>query len=245
MIRNLIAALMGFVLGSGKSRAEAPTPNADSENEPWVDKLQWLPENHDNNPFNEEVLDCRTVALGFTSTTSDPAIATAFVNSRNDDGRSYIGKLPENVYSIDSEIRFPYNGNREDGVIYFAKEMEDKWDFYAYDSKLYIRRSWTGVLLHVLELRYTDTEVIVVKIHSEGNTVYRDSDYTKAHVNFLINTHFAEKVIPFPTPPVFTRETKKAIALSGFNSYGRRAQFGAIPKLPIEQGGDTKTDPPS
>ena len=189
------------------------------------------------NPFGQEVLDCRRVALGFTSTTSDPIIADSFIRLRSDDGRSGVGALPENAFSVDADLRFPYNGDREDGVIFSAKEMEDKWDFYAYDSRLYIRRSWTGVLLHVAELRYTGSEVVVEKIHSDHDTVYGDADYAREHVRFLITTHFGSSLVPFPIPPDIPRTAKKVIALMGFNSYGRRAQFAAYIDSQGEQGG--------
>ncbi|MEZ5304232.1 MAG: hypothetical protein R3F11_26855 [Verrucomicrobiales bacterium] len=165
-MRKLIAAIACLFTGGKDGDDRGFQQSGDSEPDPdaWVSDLVWLDASDTENPFGQEVLDCRRVALGFTSTTSDPIIADSFIRLRSDDGRSGVGALPENAFSVDADLRFPYNGDREDGVIFSAKEMEDKWDFYAYDSRLYIRRSWTGVLLHVAELRYTGSEVVVEKI---------------------------------------------------------------------------------
>ncbi len=217
---------------AGSQQSSSPEPEADA----WISELVWRVASDQENPFGREVLDCRAVALGFTATTSDRKIAESFNRLRADDGRDCVGALPENVLSVDADLRFPYNGNREDGVIFMAKEMEDKWDFYAYDSRLYIRRSWTGVLLHVAELRYTNSEVVVEKIHSERGSVFGDADFARAQVNFLIMTHFGNSLIPFPIPPEMPRTERKTIALMGFSSYGRRAQFGAYIENQGEQG---------
>jgi hypothetical protein len=38
-------------------------------NDGWKSKLVWLPVGQTDNPFQKEVLDCRAVALSFTSAT--------------------------------------------------------------------------------------------------------------------------------------------------------------------------------
>ncbi len=228
-MRKLITALLCLLTGCHKSGGAVPAAAGGAAADPdaWVEQLVWRPVSDEQNPFDYEVLDCRAVALGFTATTADKRIAESFNRLRSDDGTSCIGKMPENSFSVDSDLRFPYNGKREDGVIFTAKQMEDKWDFFVYDSRLYIRRSWTGVLLHVAELRYTDSEVIVEKIHSEKDTVYGDPEFLRAHVQFLITTHFGQKLMPFPIPPGMRHSDTKAIALAGFSSYGSRAQYAA------------------
>ena len=227
MIRKLITAIACLFTGckGGDDVQPASGSADDGGKDAWVQELVWLPADAPENPFDREVLDCRAVALGFTATTSDKSIAESFNRLRADDGKSCIGTLPEDNFTVESDLRFPYNGTREDGVIFFAKEMEDKWDFYAYDSRLYIRRSWTGSLLHVAELRYTGSEVIVDKIHSDRQSVYSDPAFAREHVRFLITTHFGSTQMPFPIPPGIQKSETKDIALMGFSSYGRRAQF--------------------
>jgi hypothetical protein len=237
MIRKILAGIVCLITGCKESK-DSSSPLAMNEQitqDAWIEELVWRKATDEQNPFDHEVLDCRAVALGFTATTSDKSIAESFNRLRIDDGKSSIGVLPENIFTVESDLRFPYNGVREDGVIFSAREMEDKWDFYAYESRLYIRRSWTGALLHVAELRYTDSEVIVENIHSDRDTVYGDADFARAHVQFLIATHFGSTLLPFPIPPDMPRSERKTIALMGFSSYGRRAQFAHYLKQEGEQ----------
>lgn len=142
-MRKLITAIVCFFTAC-KSGGDSGSPQpslSESDPDAWVSELVWRAVADNENPFDREVLDCRVVALGFTSVTSDRKIAKSFSRLRADDGRGSVGMLPENVFSVDADLRFPYNGDREDGVIFAAKEMEDKWDFYVYDARLYIRRS--------------------------------------------------------------------------------------------------------
>ncbi|MBI3878456.1 MAG: hypothetical protein HY301_00110 [Verrucomicrobia bacterium] len=204
-------------------RTKKPAPPQDD----WEAKLVWLPVGHPENPFREEVLDCRAVALSFYSTTSDKSVAESFGRLRVSDGQESRGRLPEQAIETDCELRFPYDGNRNDGPISVAREMEDKWDFYAYDSRLYVRRSWTGQLTHVAELEYSPNAVVVRHIHCEPNTVFGDRHFAVAQLHFLITTHMGRTLIPFPIPPDSPRTPAKSIALMGFATYGRRSQFAS------------------
>jgi hypothetical protein len=199
---------------------------APPEENDWESKLIWLPAGHANNPFPEEVLDCRAVALNFLSMTKDESVARTFNSLRNSDGRDLKEQLPKDSLRIDCKIQFPYNGQHNDGPMFLAREMEDKWDFFTYSNLLYVRRSWTGQLTHVAELEYSSDTVIVKKIHCETNTVFKNPNFAVAQLHFLIVTHLGHTLIPFPILPDFPKSDAKSIALMGFSSYGRRAQFG-------------------
>ena len=202
-----------------------------SKQDDWESKLIWLPVGHSGNPFQEEVLDCRAVALSFLSTTSDKSVAESFNHLRTSDGSESCGKLPDQAIAVDCELRFPFNGQHNDGPVFVAREMEDKWDFYTYDNRLYVRRSWTGQLTHVAELEYSADAVIVKRIHCEPNTVFNEKDFAIAQLHFLIATHMGRTLIPFPILPDVARTATKAVALMAFTSYGRRSQFGHYIKL--------------
>lgn len=203
-----------------------PTP----PQEDWEAELVWLPVGHPANPFQEEVLDCRRVALSFTSTTSKAAIAESFSRLRASDGRETRNQLPEEALVTDCELRIPSEGRHPEGPLFVAREMEDKWDFYVYDQRLYLRRSWTGQLLHVAELEYSSDAVTIRRLHSHSPTVFGDRDFAMAQVNFLIASHLLGTLPPFPIPPDLPRTAAKSIALMGFSSYGRRAQFASYLK---------------
>ena len=196
------------------------------EQDDWEAKLVWLPVGHSDNPFQEEILDCRAAALSFYSTTEDINVAESFNQLRRSNGSEARGLLPEQAIVADCELHFPFNGQHDDGPVFVAREMEDKWDFYTYDNRLYVRRSWTGQLTHVAELEYSPDAVIVRRIHCEPNTVYNEEEFAIAQLHFLITTHMGRTLIPFPILPDFPRTAAKSIALMAFTMYGRRSQFG-------------------
>ena len=152
-------------------------------------------------------------------------MAESFTRLRASDGSDARGCLPEQAIVFECALRFPYNGQHDDAPIFRAREMEDKWDFYAYDNRLYVRRSWSGRLTHVAELEYTSDAVLVQRIHCETSIVYGDRDFAIAQLEFLLNTHLGRVLMPFPIPPDPLSREAKAIALAGFNAYGRRAQY--------------------
>jgi hypothetical protein len=225
IMRKIFASIACFFTGWFSNSSNASQSAGGNSESDWASRLVWLEPGSSDSPFPNRVLDCRSVALGFTATTSDPAIATKFVESRKDDGRGLIGCLPPNTFTVKCDLRFPYDGKRDEGVIYAAREMEDKWDFFVYSSRLYIRRSWTGQLVHVAEISYTDSEVVISCVHSSHEIVHGDPEYAKAHIKFLIVTHLGNQMLPFPIPPGTDQNDKRAIALGGFSSYGSRAQF--------------------
>jgi hypothetical protein len=204
-------------------RKEQPAPAKDD----WEQKLVWLPAGHPQNAFATEVLDCRSVALNFTSTTSDKSIAESFNRLRASNGRELIGRGPEDAIHVECTLSFPYSGERNDGPIFIAQEMEDKWDLLAYGNSLYVRRSWTGLLAYVARLEYSSNAVVVNQIDCDRNTAFNDPDLAVDQLHFIISTHLGRAIQPFPIPLDFPRTGAKAIALMGFGSYGRRAQFGA------------------
>lgn len=197
-------------------------------NNEWVKQLVWLPVGHPSNPFPKEALDCRPVALKFWSATQNPGVAETFGALRNSDGRDLIGKMPESAVPFDCDLQFPAEGEKCEGPLFKARQMEDKWDFFHFDSRLYMRRSWTGRLLHVAECSFDKGTVRISRFYSEPKNVFEDRNYAIARIHFLVTSYLLGKPVPFPIYPEMPRAATEAIALTGFNDYGRRAQFAAF-----------------
>lgn len=227
-MRKLFTAISRLFSSCREGGRNASSSEIEATPDDWERKLVWIEPGTSDSPFPHRVLDCRAVALGFTSTTSDPAMADSFLQLRSDDGLSLIGSLPTNSFTVECDFRFPYNGQMDEGVLYSAGEMEDKWDFFAYGSQLYFRRSWTGVLMHVAELKYTDTEVVMTAIHSNQEIVHGDGEYAKAHIQFLVLAHLGRRNFSFPISPGTDLNNRREIALVGFNSYGSKAEFAHL-----------------
>src|SRR4051812_21458059 len=132
-------------------RTKRPEPAGDALER----EILWLPAGHSENPFDVEVLDCRAVALNYHSATSNPGMAESFGQLRASDGRELSGHMPDDTIQSECVLRYPCNGPQRDGPLFLARQMEDKWDFFEYQSRLYVRRSWTGVLTHVAEIEHS------------------------------------------------------------------------------------------
>jgi hypothetical protein len=204
-------------------RKQEPAPQQND----WEAQLVWLSVGHTANPFAQEVLDCRSVALSFQSTTSSESVAESFARLRASDGREARGRLPEHAIVAECDLYLPQERPPSEGAICVARAMEDKWDFYIYDSRLYVRRSWTGQLTHVAEFEYDIDTIVIRRIHCDPKLVHGDADFGVTQLVFLITTHLGRGLMPFPIPPGLPRSAAKQIALTGFTAYGRHAQFAS------------------
>lgn len=209
------------------SRKQKTPPQPEAAD--WESKLEWLRVGDAKNPFPDEVLDCRAVALAFTSWSKDPSIANRFVALRSSDGRQYINQLPAGFGEISSQLSFAYGGQHNDGPIVKASTMEQKWDFFAYDNRLYISRSWQGELSFVATLEYGETHVTIDRIYYAPTLVEGQPTLAEHQLQFLVLTYFEKKVVPFPIPKSRPR-VPKDIALYGFSLFGNAAQFAYYPE---------------
>lgn len=186
------------------------------------ENCRWIPA--DESEFGIEVFDCAPFCQSMMSTTSNPDIAASFSGLRASMGEDYRGQLPSNPLAIACQLSYPFSGEANDGPLFKAKEMEDKWDIYLYDSCLYFVRSWTGQLNYQATIRFDDGEarVSTVTVDSEGNP---DPRFTIATVDFLIKTYIYGQQVPHPLPPQLPRDAQ-SVTLFSFSQFGRWARFG-------------------
>ena len=196
-------------------------------------KLVWLPVGHPDNPFPYEVLDCRPVALSLLSATSDRSVAATFAQLRFSDGRELRGQTPKGAIAAPGEVRIEGRYTL-DGPLFVAPEMEHKWDLFAYDRRLYARRSWGGELIHTAAITTLADQVVLDDIQT-NQYQYDVLD----EIEFLMTWYVARKPFPFSVPNAFLeRKVSDAskdtavidddmlIALWGWTAHGRIAQFG-------------------
>ncbi len=103
--------------------------------------------------------------------------------------------------------------------------MEDKWDIYLYDARLYFCRSWSGVLAYRANIRVEADKLRVTQI-----------DYAKARaeesvgavreVDYLIKSHLYGAVVPHPLPRKMPRHPE-TLALNSFSRFGHRCFYGS------------------
>ena len=90
------------------------------------DSGRWIPANECT--FGIEVFDCGEFCQNMASMTSDPDVAAKFVGLRSSNGEEYRGQLPSNPLAIACQLSYPFSGEANDGPLFKAEEMEDKWD---------------------------------------------------------------------------------------------------------------------
>jgi len=186
--------------------------------------LRWIEAS--DNPFGIRVLDCRSVALGLTSTTGDMAVAQRFLELRSSLGTEYLGQMPSNAIEAECDLNYPSGGGHSsDGPLFIAGEMEDKWNIYLHAGCLYFARSWTGILVSRARLKLVGAFAYVDRIDVDRHTA-DDPDVAIGHVDYLIKSHIFDKIAPHPVPKKVD-PIEREIALYSFSLYGRRGQFAS------------------
>lgn len=168
---------------------------------------------------------CYKSAIGTISTTSSEKIAKEFLIQRNSDGQLYRGDNPENAFT--HKVKFSYDRAQHppEGVIFRAEEMEDKFDLYHYDSKIYISRSWTGELVIVVGLKFHDTGFELTTINDK---LQKSSEYSLKYVDFVIKSHCFNIINVHPLPEEMKQSEPEEIAKFSFAEFGRRGWYATF-----------------
>jgi hypothetical protein len=100
------------------------------------------------NPFGVELLDVRPLTHSLESMTEDEVVAVLFNEQRSGDGRVLLEELFDDPVVVDCRLEFSLPTPSDDGPLFKASVMEDKWDIYFHDDYLLFARSWTGSLIY-------------------------------------------------------------------------------------------------
>ena len=186
--------------------------------------LTWL-EPHASR-FGVRCLDCRPFSQSMLSTTDDPKIVARFSALRASDGHEHAGMSPSNAVFVETNLTYRYDGDSEDGPLFVAEVMEDKWDIYLYDGYLYFTRSWTGELVFKARVEFGPGRASVSLVEIADRAA-EDEAFALRQVDFLIKSHVMGREVPHPLPPDMPEEIE-TIALYSFSSYGRKASFATF-----------------
>lgn len=182
---------------------------------------RWLAEDDAANPFNVEGFDCLAYVRSMRAVTQDPEIAELFLTLRQTVGAEYKGELPEDSAELACDLRYGYEGEVAEGILYKSSQMEEKWDVYLYGDRIYFCRSWTGALLFVAEFSTTGTEIVIRRIWAAGEL---DDGYAAQQVDYLIKSHLYGLAVPHPLPRSVPREPE-AVGSYSFSQYGSNCCF--------------------
>jgi len=181
----------------------------------------WIPP--EKNPFHMRIFDCRPFTRYFTALTGNPEVAKSFSLLRHSDGRERRGRMPEACVAVPCRLIYKLMKNVPDGVVFRAREMEEKWDVDLFEDKLYLSRSWTGTLIMVAHLQLSAKSLTISEVNAKVSS-HGDSTMIVRDVDFLIKTLLLEREVPHSLPPGLP-STEKAIVIYSHSNFGRQAAF--------------------
>lgn len=185
---------------------------------------RWLEKEHTENPFIVEGFNCLHFIQSMLATTRDPNIVASFTRLRQSMGSEHIGKLPNNSIEILCHLEYPCSKDLVNGRAFGALSMEQKWDIYLYDNRLYFCRSWTGLLVYVASCVAQDGILTISNIWGAKDI---EKEYAIRQVDYLIKSHLCGHRVPHPLPNGLLRNPQ-VVALYSWKTYGNLCFFGTF-----------------
>lgn len=164
-------------------------------------------------------------ALTIITSTESEDIAKKFNILRDSNGENYIGLLPENAHKHTLNHRYKGLQIPDDGPLFKADQMEDKFDIYKYDNLIYITRSWTGELVVSLEVNFEEVGMTIKKIHDKN---HNSPEYSLRFVDYIIKSHFLNCINIHPLPDNLKDVEITELAQYSFSIFGRRGWYGTF-----------------
>lgn len=174
----------------------------------------------EENPFDERILDIRSIALHVVATTREKWIAENFTQTRSDNGERFSGQNIDDCIECECDIRYPHNGELLEGIVSKAESMDVKWDSYAYGEWFYFVRSWTSDLIYKVHYQNTGSELVFDKIITSASG---SVELHKQNIHSMVLTHVLGRVWPYTIPDELTDASEKDIALYMFSQFGNKA----------------------
>lgn len=221
MIKKLLSIFRNSSPVNPKPEVTQPVvESSQSEERPLV---RWLTKEDPENPFVLEGFDCYGFTSSMLSTTKDQDVARSFLALRSEDGQALRDTLPEDGVEIPCLLSYAFGGETRDGILFKSAVMEEKWDIYLYDNRVYFCRSWTGTLAFVAELAQDDNAFRMSRVWAPGSN---DSAMSVRQVDYLVKSHLYKRRVLHPLPDELERDPD-VVAMYSFSQYGRLCCFGS------------------
>jgi hypothetical protein len=104
--------------------------------------------------------------------------------------------------------------------------MEQKWDIYLYDDRIYFCRSWTGILTYVAEFSVGDSSLKIPRVWVSGDSP-QTKDFAIRDIDYLIKSHLYRRRVPHPLPNELSPNPRD-VGLYSFSQYGNMCSFGTF-----------------
>jgi hypothetical protein len=199
--------------------------DGDSRFEDMFRRLAWL--SPEETTLGVKAMDCRPTALGLISTTPEESLVQRWLDLRASTGEELRGTIPDDAITVPEELHYPRYGQPvPEGCAFRSQCMEDKWDGFILDSRLYLRRSWSGHLVYKASISF-GAEAVVSGIQAGRRACEGDPAMALRQVDYLVRSHLLELPVAHPIP-VSVGDNPKDIALYSFSVYGRKGIFASF-----------------
>jgi hypothetical protein len=170
------------------------------------------------------VLDCTQNAAGMISTTRSPEIARKYGELREASGQELPGAEFKPIQSVLCNLTYKIENRPAEGPVFKSRMMEEKWDIYWYDERLFFCRSWGGELIYRATAKCEPPTLTVLMVESIQRLPEK---MAVRQADFLVKSHLMSAVALHPLPEELGLDAEKQ-ALYSFGYYGRRGLYGTL-----------------
>ena len=214
----------GWFAGSAESAWSARTagPRAGQTNDLLKEKAKWIPAAE--SPFGVPVLDLISVTGELISTSQDPNAASMAI-SWGSKTVADLSRVYSAAESIETDLRYPIDGELSDGFLYLPREMEQKYVLAYRDGQIVLGRSWTGAVQAVAHTRREAAELVVFRLDLADTALKIFGDPVETF-DWIVRAHALGQVLPLPVNAGGAQMLEN-MPLSVFSQYGKVARCAA------------------
>ena len=176
------------------------------------------------NPWRLPVLDCTQYADGMMSFTGNPEIAKRYSELRGASGKELPRSDFKPAQSIPCSMAYKINRKPADGAVFKSQVMEEKWDIYSYDERLFFCRSWNGELVYRAAVKCEPPSLEIWMVESRQEI---HENLAVRQVDFLVKSHLMLAAALHPLSPDLARDEEKQ-AVYSFGCYGTKGRYGTL-----------------
>lgn len=158
------------------------------------------------------------------STTSSPEIAKKYAELRAATGQDLRAIVFESKQSVPCNLEYQVENRPAEGPLFKSRLMEEKWDIYSFDDRLFFCRSWSGELIYRAAVKCDPPTLKVLMVESSQASPEKTA---VRQVDFLVKSHLMSAIALHPLPEELRHDTEK-LAIYSFTFYGRRGLYGTF-----------------
>jgi hypothetical protein len=183
---------------------------------------RWLQPNE--NIWRLPILDCTQYADGMTSFTESPQVAQKYSELRKASGQELPGVEFKPIQSVPCNLAYEINKRPADGPVFKSRIMEEKWDIYSYDERLFFCRSWSGELIYRAAVKCELPTFEVLMVESSEKLPEK---LAVQQVDFLVKSHLLLAMALHPLLAELGHDAEKQ-AMHSFGRYGNKGRYGTL-----------------